>query len=132
MKQCVEKAKAKNIRVGVHTLTNFITTNDPFVTTNVNSGLMAAGISLLQADIDEGATEIVVDNYEYFAQVSTLNSVLIGNEIIRYQEVTSDRSLPELKNGKHVITIEAGTMEGEEPVIKGTVKLKGGIEVIKE
>ena len=97
MKQCVEKANAKNIRVGVHTLTNFITTNDPFVTTNANSGLMAAGISILQGDIDEAATDIVVDNYEYFAQVSTLNSVLIGNEIIRYQEVTSEKPFT-LKN----------------------------------
>ena len=91
MRQIVEKAKAKNIRVGVHTLTNFITTNDPFVTTDANSGLMAAGVSLLEKDIDETATEIVVDGYEYFAQVSTLNSVLIGNEIIRYQEVTTEK-----------------------------------------
>ena len=91
MRNCVEKAKAKNIRVGVHTLTNFITTNDPFVTTEANSGLMAAGISILQEDIDEKATEITVDNYDYFVQVSTLNSVLIGNEIIRYQEVTKDK-----------------------------------------
>jgi hypothetical protein len=91
MKNCVEKAKARNIRVGVHTLTNFITTNDPFVTTDANSGLMAAGISILQEDIDAAATEIVVDNYDYFAQVSTLSCVLIGNEIIRYQEVTKDK-----------------------------------------
>lgn len=91
MKQCVEKAKARNIRVGVHTLSNFITTNDPFVTTDANSGLMAAGISFLQEDIDSSATEIVVDNYEYFIQVSTLNSVLIGNEIIRYQDVTTGK-----------------------------------------
>jgi hypothetical protein len=91
MKNCVEKAKARNIRVGVHTLTNFITTNDPFVTTEANSGLMAAGISILQEDIDASATEFTVDNYNYFAQVSTLNSVLIGNEIIRYQEVTSEK-----------------------------------------
>jgi hypothetical protein len=91
MRQIVEKAKAKNIRVGVHTLTNFITTNDPFVTTPLNSGLMAAGVSLLEKDIDETATEIVVDGYEYFAQVATLNSVLIGNEIIRYQEVTKEK-----------------------------------------
>jgi len=91
MRSCVKKAKAKNIRVGVHTLTNFITTNDPFVTTEANIGLMAAGISILQADIDENATEIVVDNYDYFAQVSTLNSALIGNEIIRYREVTKDK-----------------------------------------
>lgn len=91
MKQCVDKAREKNIRVGVHTLTNFITTNDTFVTTDANKGLMAAGISLLEKDIDESATGIVVDNYDYFAQVSTLNCVLIGNEIIRYQEVTGEK-----------------------------------------
>jgi len=91
MKKCVEKAKAKNIRVGVHTLTNFITTNDPFVTTDANSGLMAAGISLLEEDIDADATEIVVSDDDYFAQVSTLNSILIGNEIIRYEKVTEEK-----------------------------------------
>jgi hypothetical protein len=91
MKQCVEKAKAKGILVGTHTLTNFITTNDPFVTTDANSGLMAAGISALEKDIDENSTDIIVDNYDYFAQVSTLNSLLIGNEIIRYQEVTPEK-----------------------------------------
>jgi hypothetical protein len=91
MRQIVEKAKAKNIHVGVHTLTNFITTNDPFVTSDANSGLMAAGVSLLEKDINETTTEIVVDGFEYFAQVSTLNSVLIGNEIIRYQEVTTEK-----------------------------------------
>lgn len=91
MRRIVDKAKAKNIRVGVHTLSNFITTNDRFVTTDLNSGLMAAGVSLLEQDIDETATDIVVDGREYFAQVSTLNSVRIGNEIIRYQEVTSEK-----------------------------------------
>lgn len=91
MKKLVEKATNKNIRVGVHTLTNFITTNDPFVTTALNSGLMAAGTSNLSADIDETATSIVVDGYEYFAQGSTLNSILIGNEIIRYQEVSKEK-----------------------------------------
>ena len=91
MKQCVEKARAKDIRLGVHTLTNFITTNDPFVTTSANKGLMAAGISLLEKDIDASATEIVVDNFEYFTQISTLNSVLIGNEIIRYHDVSKEK-----------------------------------------
>ncbi|MCG7858937.1 hypothetical protein MD537_18315, partial [Flavihumibacter sediminis] len=45
----------------------------------------------LSADIDETATSIVVDGYEYFAQGSTLNSILIGNEIIRYQEVSKEK-----------------------------------------
>ena len=91
MKQCVEKAREKGIRIGVHTLTNFITTDDSFVTTAANAGLMAAGISILEKNIDEKATEIVVDNYDYFVQIATLNSVLIGNEIIRYQSVSKEK-----------------------------------------
>lgn len=87
MRQCVEKAGAKGIRMGAHTLTNFITTNDPFVTTPANRGLMAAGKGVLQKDLDAAATEIVVDRDDYFKQESTLASVLIGDEIVRYQEV---------------------------------------------
>jgi len=88
LKQCVGKARAKGIRMGVHTLTNFVTTNDPFVTTPANKGLMAAGIAALQKDIDAASTDIAVDRDDYFRQESTLNSVLIGTEIIRYQDVT--------------------------------------------
>lgn len=87
MKQCVDKARAKGIRMGAHTLTNFITTNDPFVTTPANRGLMAAGIAILQKDVDAAATEIFVNREDYFRQGSTLKSVLIGTEIIRYQDV---------------------------------------------
>ncbi len=86
-RRCVEKARAMGLRVGAHTLTNFITTNDPFVTTAANKGLMAAGIGVLQKDIDASATEIVVDRQDLFEQESTLHSVLIGNEIVRYQDV---------------------------------------------
>jgi len=42
-----------------------------------------------------------------------------------------EKSLPELKSGKHVITIDAGTMDGADPVIRGTVKLKSGVEEIR-
>ena len=87
-RRCVEKARALGLRLGAHTLTNFITTNDPFVTTAANGGLMAAGIAVLQKDIDAAATEIVVDREDYFQQESTLNSLLIGNEIVRYQDIT--------------------------------------------
>jgi len=90
LKRCVDKARAKGIRMGAHTLTNFITTNDPFVTTPANRGLMAAGIAILQNDIDPSATEIAVDRDDYFRQESTLNSVLIGTEIIRYRDVTGN------------------------------------------
>jgi hypothetical protein len=88
MKRCVDKARALGIRIGSHTLTNFITTNDPFVTTAANEGLMAAGTAVLEKDIDAAATAIAVDRGDYFAQASTLNSVLIESEIVRYQSVT--------------------------------------------
>jgi len=87
-KRCVDKARALGLRVGVHTLTNFVTTNDPFVTTAANRGLMAAGIAVLRQDVDAAATGIVVDREDYFRQESTLNSVLIDSEIVRYRDVT--------------------------------------------
>lgn len=86
-RSCVDKARAMGLRIGAHTLTNFITTNDPFVTTPANKGLMAAGLAILQKDIDAAATEIVVDREDYFKQASTLNSVLIGSEIVRFRTV---------------------------------------------
>lgn len=87
-KACVDKAKALGLRVGAHTLTNFITTNDPFVTTSANQGLMAAGLARLAKDVDAAATEIAVDSGDHFRQESTLKSVLIGTEIVRYLDVT--------------------------------------------
>lgn len=87
-KGCVDKARALGLRVGAHTLTNFITTNDPFVTTPANRGLMAAGVARLENDVGAVATELVVDREDLFEQEYTLNSVLIGAEIVRYRSVT--------------------------------------------
>jgi len=87
-KRCVDKGRALGLRVGAHTLTNFITTNDPFVTTAANRGLMAAGVARLEKDVDAAATEIVVDREDLFKQSYTLNSVLIGTEIVRFRAVS--------------------------------------------
>ena len=86
-KACVDKGRALGLRVGAHTLTNFITTNDPFVTTAANRGLMTAGAARLVRDADAAAAEIVVDRGEAFKQDFTLNSVLIGAEIARFRSV---------------------------------------------
>jgi hypothetical protein len=91
MKACVEKANARGILVGVHTLTNFITTNDPFVTTTANTGLMSYGATILTGYVDEKATRIPIEDTTFFTRASSLNAVLIGNEIIRYREVSRQR-----------------------------------------
>jgi len=46
--------------------------------------------------------------------------------------ITIDKSLPHLPKGKHTLRIDAAFTGGKEPVIKGTVKLKGGTEIINK
>lgn len=89
-KACVDKGRALGLRVGAHTLTNFVTTNDPFVTTDANRGLMAAGVARLVRDVDAATTEIAVDGGDVFKQEFTLNSVLLGAEIVRFRSVAGD------------------------------------------
>src|SRR5690606_5212421 len=55
MKECVDKAEQEGIKLGVHTLSNFITTNDPYVTPVPDERLGKVGSSVLVNDID--ATE---------------------------------------------------------------------------
>lgn len=92
MKHCVDIAKAKNIRLGVHTLSNFITTNDPYVTPVPDSRLAKVGYSQLTEDIDTASREIGIKDPAFFNQFqnNTLKAVVIGNEIIRYGNVSAN------------------------------------------
>jgi len=87
-KSCVEKAHAMGLRLGFHTLTNFITTNDAYVTPTPSPDLAQAGSDVLIADVSADASEIPVKSDKYFKLKSDLNSVRIGNEIIRFASVT--------------------------------------------
>jgi len=91
MKVCVDKASKMGIRIGVHTLSNFINTNDPYVTPIPDKRLALTGSSVLTENITSSATEITVESDEYFKNIkpSTLHAVQIGEEIIRFREVTS-------------------------------------------
>jgi len=91
MKVCVDKASKKGIRIGVHTLSNFVNTNDPYVTPMPDKRLALTGSSILTEEIAPTATEITVESNEYFKNIkpSTLHAVLIGDEIIRFREVTA-------------------------------------------
>jgi hypothetical protein len=93
MKKCVEKASAKGIRIGVHTLSTFINTNDPYVSPVPDQRLALTGSSTLSEDIQETNTEIPVHSDKYFSNVkpSTLHAVKIGDEIIRFSEVTASQ-----------------------------------------
>jgi hypothetical protein len=92
MKECVEKAKAQGVRLGLHTLSNFITTNDPYVTPVPDDRLAKVGSSVLTADIDATAAEIRVEDPKWFNQMenNTLKTVQIGKELINYKSVSSE------------------------------------------
>lgn len=97
MKRSVEKASAAGIKVGVHTLTNFISTNDAFVSPTPSSGLLATNSSVLSEAISAETKEIPIADLAFFDFKSTLNCVQIGTELIRYQEISKE-GVPRLLN----------------------------------
>jgi hypothetical protein len=88
LKRCVKKAGKAGIRVGVHTLSNFITTNDPYVSPVPDPRLMRTGSSTLTAFVDETSTEIGVGDPEPFREQQTLSAAVIGEELIQYRDVS--------------------------------------------
>ncbi|MDY0357286.1 MAG: hypothetical protein RBR19_15495 [Sedimentisphaerales bacterium] len=90
LRDCVEKAKVQGVCLGVHTLSNFITTNDPYVTPVPDERLAKVGCSVLTEDIDAHQTEIPVADPKWFNQMenNTLKTVQIGQELVRYTSVS--------------------------------------------
>ncbi len=90
MKACVDKASKMGLRIGTHTLSTFINTNDPYVTPVPDKRLALTGSSILSGAINAASTEIAVESDQYFKNTkpSTLHAVLIGQEIIRFREVS--------------------------------------------
>jgi len=91
LKKCAEKAHAAGLLIGVHTLTNFINTNDPYITPLPDDRLSFTGTSLLAKDIDAVTKEIELASPEYFdlQKENNLHTVKIGKELIRYKTVSN-------------------------------------------
>lgn len=87
---CVEKGRAAGIGVGFHTLSNFITPNDPFVTPKPDPRLARIGTSQLTAAIAADAAEIPVADPVWFQKKTDMNTVVIGDELIRYEGVSTE------------------------------------------
>lgn len=86
VKEIVEKASQRGIAVGIHTLSNFMTTNDDYVTPVPSAHLLKQGILTLASDIDDNQTDIpiIADSSILFEMPMTLNAVQVGNELITY------------------------------------------------
>ncbi|MFC2158734.1 hypothetical protein ACFLT9_12940 [Acidobacteriota bacterium] len=92
LKKCVDKASEAGLKVGVHTLSNFITTNDPYVTPVPDPRLARVGSSALSADITSAQTVISIEDPKFFNQMenNTLKTVVVGEELIRYGGVSEE------------------------------------------
>ncbi len=87
-RNCVEKARRAGIHLGFHTLSNFITPNDPYVTPEPDPRLARIGASELTANLDAAATEVPVAVTDYFQKKTAMNTVVISKELIRYGSVS--------------------------------------------
>jgi len=90
VKQAVKKTKAAGLHFGVHTLTNFINTSDPYVSPVPDERLVKTGNSKLMLAVSATSKDIVVASPEYFndEKNNTLHTVQIGSELIRYRAVS--------------------------------------------
>jgi len=92
LKDCVASAEKEGIHMGVHTLSNFLTTNDAYVTPIPDERLAKVGFSRITSDIDTDQKEIEIEAPDVFNQLknNNLNTVVIGEELIRYGAVSEN------------------------------------------
>ncbi|NOU84637.1 hypothetical protein GC102_02450 [Paenibacillus sp. LMG 31460] len=88
LKSCVDMAEGMGVHVGVHTLTNFTTLNDPYVTPVPDERLQSVGEAKLIEPVGIDTGYIVVDDPRPFAANMFRRSARIGRELIEYDGVS--------------------------------------------
>lgn len=91
LRRCVERAADAGVRVGVHTLSNFIHPHDPYVSPVPDPRLICAGSSELTSAVDTEAKTIAVVDARPFRERQSLSTVRIGRELIRYEAVSDQK-----------------------------------------
>ena len=89
MRRCVERASKRGIRLGCHTLCDFITPNDPYITPVPDPRLARTGSSRLASAVDEKATEIAVADPGPFKDLGVMGTAMIERELVRYSGVSA-------------------------------------------
>ncbi|WP_314584960.1 hypothetical protein [Paenibacillus terrigena] len=117
LKSAVAMAEAEGVHVGVHTLSNFTTLNDSYVTPEPDARLQMAGTSRLVATVNLEADCIEIDDPEPFQFNLFRHTAQLGSEQIEYRAVTEKApwKLTGVKRGANGTTIavhETGTIIG--------------------
>jgi len=85
---CVAKAREVGVQLGIHTLSNFITPSDAYVTPVPDPRLAIIGSSVLAVAVEAEATELEVADPALFRRQSTLSTVRIEGELVRFASVS--------------------------------------------
>lgn len=117
LKACVELAEREGVKVGVHTLSNFTTLNDPYVTPLPDERLQFSGSARAVGTVGTDAQEIEVSDPQPFMANLFRRSAKMDSELIEYEAVSESAPWKLLGvrrgvNGTAVTEHEAGTEIG--------------------
>jgi hypothetical protein len=120
VKACADKAKAIGVRLGAHTLSNFIQTHDPYITPEPDPRLAKTGESRLTEAVDATTTTLPVASPEYFTNRlgNELQTVVIGKELVRYRTVSTNAPWKLLDCQRGAYGTTAGAHPADAPVGK--------------
>jgi len=90
LKRLSDRAAERGMRLGAHTLSNFIQPHDPFVSPVPDDRLAVVGTASLSASINQNAKSLVVSQPDPFRAglKSTLKTVRVGDELIQFTGVS--------------------------------------------
>ncbi|MEI7954515.1 MAG: hypothetical protein WCJ66_05045 [Verrucomicrobiota bacterium] len=108
-KACVDKAHKAGLRVGVHTLGTFITSDDAYVTPKADPRLACSGGSKLSKAVAEREIVIEVTDGAAFSAPGQKKIIRIGTELVSYGGVkgSAPATLEGCERGAFGTTIEA-------------------------
>ena len=98
VKALVDRAAQRGVSVGVHTLSNFTTTNDAYVSPVPSKNLLHQGTLSLLSDLDASQNEIRVKKSDLFSVPLTLNALMIDDELITFGSAEDDGDATVMKN----------------------------------
>ena len=91
LRRVTDRAKERGLMIGTHNLSNFITTNDPYVTPIPDARLAKVGSSELVSSLSKTQPLIQIKDPGFFnqSQTSYLMAGQIGDEIVTYSSVSA-------------------------------------------
>ena len=90
VRRYADQVNEGGVILGAHSLTNFLTPNDEYITPIPHSHLQVRDTTRLTADISADDTEIFIADAGHYGEKSTMNTFRIGDELIVFDAFDAD------------------------------------------